>query len=218
MSAAFLSRHLIVAGAMLLGAGSALAAPMTFRMQPLGERCGAHCPQVIVADGDITERTPGDFAAFVGSQAANRAARGVILINSNGGRVGASISLGRMFRTAGAAVVVGRASPGGVVSGRCYSACVYALMGAKKRVIPKESRIGIHRMFAFEAAGWGPDDLGRTSQVYATPDLVARLSEYAAHMGVSPELVYAAERVSPDQVRVVTPQEIRRWRLGSDKF
>lgn len=220
MGLAVVSIALVATAGLVALAGVAAAAPMTFRLQPVGDSraCGGNCPQIIVAEGEITERTPSEFAAFVKSQSGNRQARGVILLNSHGGRVGASISLGRMFRAADAAVVVGRVSSQGVVSGRCYSACVYALIGARKRVIPKESRIGIHRMYAYESMASAPDDHGRTSQVYATPDLVERLSDYAASMGVSRDLVYAAERVSPERVRIVTPQEIRRWRLGVEKF
>ncbi|MFM9152903.1 MAG: hypothetical protein ACKOPC_04745, partial [Methylocystis sp.] len=36
-----------------------------------------------------------------------------------------------------------------MISGRCYSACVYALMGGSRRVIPPESRVGVHRMFNY---------------------------------------------------------------------
>ena len=220
MSLALSPKSALAAAWLALAAGAANAAPMTFRLQAVGDSraCGRACPQIIVADGEITERTPAEFAAFVKGQAANRTARGVILINSQGGRVGASVALGRMFRAADAAVIVGRIGPQGVVNGRCYSACVYALMGARKRVVPKESRVGIHRMFAYDAAGVAPDDLGRTTRVYATPDLVTRLGDYAAAMGVSRELVYAAERVSPERVRILTPQEVRRWRLGVEKF
>lgn len=191
---------------------------MTFRALPVGDRCGARCPQMIVAEGEITTRTPNDFVAFVRRQAQNPNARGVILLHSPGGRVGASMQLGKLFRGVGAAVIVGRAGSAGVTGGHCYSACVYALMGAKKRVIPKASRVGIHRMFAYEAQGAGPEDDSSYQRVYATPDLVARLSEYAGLMGVSRELVHTAERVTPDRLRIVTPKEMRRWKLGSDKF
>lgn len=213
-------RSIFLAAWLVFASAAADASPMTFRLQAVGDSpaCGRACPQIIVADGEITERTPDEFAAFVRSQSVNRNARGVIVINSHGGRVGASVALGRMFREAGTAVIVGRVGPEGVINGRCYSACVYALMGARKRVIPKESRVGIHRMYAYDPAGVGPDDVGRTRQVYAPPDLVTRLGEYAASMGVSRELVYAAESVSPERVRIITPQEIRRWRLGVEKF
>ena len=42
-----------------------------------------------------------------------------------------------------------------MTGGGCYSACVYALMGAEKRVIPHGSKVGIHRMFTYE---WERDD------------------------------------------------------------
>jgi len=209
-----------LAAAILLTPASALAAPMTFRTVAVvdSQKCGARCAQVIVAEGEITERTPEEFLAFVRSQRANRAMRGVVVLNSHGGRVMASMELGRVFRAAGVAVVVGRAAGGGLAAGRCYSACVYALMGARKRVIPDESRIGIHRMFAYERFGRDSEDGFAMTRVYATPDLVARLGDYAGMMGVSRELIYAAERVTPDRVRIVTPREIRRWRLGTNKF
>lgn len=219
MSFAFFSSRAAVALAAALACGSAAsAAPMTFRTMPVGDKCGARCPEMIIADGEITNRTPEEFIAFIRRQSSNPNARGVILLNSQGGRVGASMQLGKLFRTAGAAVIVARAGPQGTTAGRCYSACVYALMGAKKRVIPKTSKVGIHRMFAYEIGGAGPDDNSKYERVYATPDLVARLSDYAGVMGVSRELVHTAERVTPDQLRIITPQEIRRWKLGSDKF
>ncbi|MFN3888912.1 MAG: hypothetical protein ACK4MV_00845 [Beijerinckiaceae bacterium] len=191
---------------------------MTFRTIPVGEGCGARCPQMIVAEGEITAATPDRFVEFVRAQARNPNARGVILIHSAGGRVGAAMQLGKLFRQAGAAVIVGRVGPGGVVSGNCFSACVYALIGAKKRVIPKVSRIGIHRMVAFEAASPDPERINGYEAVHATPDLVKRLSDYAGSMGVSRELITTAERVGHDRLRIVTPAEIKRWKLGSERF
>ena len=197
---------------------AASAAPMTFRAVSVGERCGSRCPQMIIAEGEITASTPDRFVEFVRLQAHNPNARGVILIHSAGGRVGASMQLGKLFRQAGAAVIVGRAGPGGIAPGNCYSACVYALIGGKKRVIPKVSRLGVHRMVAFEASSPNPDNMNRYESVYATPDLVKTLSDYAGSMGVSRELITVAERVSHDRLRLITPAEIRRWKLGSDKF
>ena len=202
----------------LCGWTAAIAAPMTFRMMPVGDRCGSRCALMIVAEGEITTGTPDEFVAFVRRQSRNPNARGVILLHSQGGRVGASMQLGKLFRTAGAAVIVGRAGLAGIAPGSCYSACVYALIGAKKRVIPRSSRLGIHRMVAFDLGSRGPDDLSSFEAVYATPDLVKRLSDYAGSMGVSRELIHAAERVSHNRLRIVTPREIRRWKLGSEKF
>jgi hypothetical protein len=213
-----IAKVLALAFGAILGSWTAAHASMTFRMMPVGDRCGSRCPQMIVAEGEITSSTPDDFVRFVRRQDSNPNARGVVLLNSSGGRVGAAMQLGQMFRTAGAAVIVGRAGQTGVAPGYCYSACVYALIGAKKRVIPNSSRIGIHRMVAMERGGTHPDDVSAYQRVYATPDLVKRLSDYAGKMGVSRELIHTAERVSHERLRIVTPQEIRRWKLGSDKF
>ncbi len=173
---------------------------------------------MIVADGDITPGTPDRFLEFVQRQARDPNMRGVILINSPGGRVGASMQLGKYFRQAGVAVIVGRVGARGIAPGSCFSACVYALIGGKKRVIPKVSKVGVHRMVAFESGGRGADDMNRYEAVYATPDLVQRLSDYAGSMGVSREVISTAERTRHDQLRILTPQEIRRWKLGSESF
>lgn len=213
-----ITRLAIAAAALAACWSAAVAAPMTFRTMPVGDRCGARCPRMIVAEGEITTSTPAQFAEFVRRQSRDPNIRGVILLHSGGGRVGAAMQLGKLFREAGAAVIVGRVGPTGVAAGSCYSACVYALVGAKKRVIPTVSRVGVHRMVAFDAAGASFDDERRYAPVYATPDLVQRLSDYVGSMGVSRELISVAERVSHDRLRIVTPQEIRRWRLGSPKF
>ena len=52
---------------------------------------------------------------------------------------------------------------GAVYSGRCYSACVYALMGAATRVAPPQSRVGIHRMGREREAGAGSLETPATS-------------------------------------------------------
>ena len=123
-----------------------------------------------------------------------------------------------MLRRAGAAVVVARVERDGFKTARCYSACVYALMGARKRVVPSGSTVGIHRMFTFERFGGPSGEAPADSRIYAATDLVDRLGDYAGMMGVSRELIYTAEKVSPDRVHIVSPQELRRWKLGSEKF
>ena len=216
--AQWIQRSAVAAIGALAGCIAAQAAPMTFRTMPVGDGCGSRCSLMIVAEGEITPQTPDDFVAFVRLASRDPKARGVILLHSQGGRVGASMQLGKLFRSAGTAVIVGRAGRNGIAPGQCYSACVYALMGAKKRVIPQVSRVGVHRMVAYDTPGRGPEDMDRYQAVFATPDLVKRLSDYAGSMGVSRELILTAERVNHDRLRILTPQEIRRWKLGSEKF
>jgi hypothetical protein len=218
-------RGLVFAAAVAAAPFTAQAAEMTFRLIDFGDpaKCRSACPQVIAADGEIRSSTPQAFLDFIGSKIASGRLHSIVLINSQGGQVVASMELGRAFRTIGAAVIVARAPPGravtdgAVYSGRCYSACVYALMGAATRVAPPQSKVGIHRMFMFES-NRTPDTPAGLSRVYAAAPLVARLSDYAQAMGVSPELVWTAEKIDPDKIRVLSGTEMRRWKLAAPKL
>jgi hypothetical protein len=186
-------------------------ASMTFRSVNFDSNdCGANCPQVVVADGVIEAETPQAFADFARQEAKAPRLPSVIFMNSPGGNVVASMELGAEFRKLRAAVVVaGYASVGtrsGPISGQCLSACVYALMGATRRVAPPESRVGLHRMFLGPTGGG--DGL-------ADRAFVGRLAKYAARMGVNPALVWRAESLPPGVLHALTPQEIVRWRLAA---
>ncbi len=204
-------------------AGSAAATDMRFSLVGYGQGCGAKCPQVIAAEGEITAKTPQAFTDFVGAHIQSGQLHSIVLINSPGGRVVAAMEWGRALRKLGMAAVVAKVVPGAkkadlwVIPGRCYSACVYALMGAKKRVALPQSRVGIHRMFMYEAS-MSPDAREPRERVFAAEPLVARLSEYAQMMGVSTDLVRKAESINPDQIHIVSAAELRRWKLAGPKL
>ncbi|MBE7220688.1 MAG: hypothetical protein INR64_19645, partial [Caulobacteraceae bacterium] len=124
---------------------------MTFRLVALNGGSA-----IIAATGQITESTPDRFAAFMDDNPEVRGRRPVVLIDSPGGKVLASMQLGKLLRQVNASAVVAAAQPDGsggtvVTNAQCFSACVYALMGARKRIVPSSSQVGIHRMFAYEA-------------------------------------------------------------------
>jgi len=225
-SISFLFFGLVVAmlGCFVVPSG-AHAAEMSFRLVDFGRpaKCRQACPQVIAAEGEITSRTPKAFLDFLGAHLGSGRLHSIVLVHSQGGQVVASMELGQTFRKIGAAVVVARVPPGHAVtdgslqSGRCYSACVYALMGAVKRVAPPQSRVGIHRMFMFEA-NRSPDSTMGLSRVYADSPLVGRLGDYAEAMGINPELVWTAETIDPDKIRVLSGAEMRRWKLAVPKL
>jgi membrane-bound ClpP family serine protease len=187
------------------------AEPMTFRLVSAAgsTRCAGACVARIAAKGEITDSTPADFGAFLRSNSLPRGAGVLVFINSPGGKIAAAIELGKIFRRTGATVAVaGVAQDGGavrLVGGICCSACVYALMGAKKRIAPRQSVVGIHRMFAKDGASLRLDNGA----------FAAVLKRYSKMMGVSPDLIAAAERVTPDALRILTPAEMARWRLAS---
>ena len=148
----------ILALALALSAPLAVAQAMEFRAVPVGDgRCGERCPQVVAAEGEIDESTPNAFLSFVRGNVGGGNLHGIVLLDSRGGKVVASMELGRALRRLGMAVIVARpgaaySDNGELYSGRCYSACVYALMGGKRRVIPAQSRVGIHRMFNYSTS------------------------------------------------------------------
>lgn len=195
---------------------------MTFGAMTLGGNCSSDCPQIITAQGEIVESTPGAFLEFL-QHSGRTQPHTVVLLDSPGGRVVASMQLGSMLRQIGAAVIVARPAEqssrtGDLLAGRCYSACVYALMGGRKRVVPPQSRVGVHRMFNYEMT---PNPAGGEplrTRSYDSGHMRAKLMRYSHKMGVSDNLIAFAERTSADRLYVLSPADISRWRLGSGKF
>jgi hypothetical protein len=206
----------------------ALSAEMQFRLVPFGDPadCGQQCAQVIGVEGEIRNDTPKKFLQFVTAHLDDPRVRSIVFLHSQGGAVDASMRLGRMFRKTGVLAVVARIAPAepgqgpavNLPGGRCFSACVYALMGAKKRVVPPSSLVGIHRMFFYDDAAGGVSGKSSGKRTYGSPQFVARLADYASAMGVSRDLIYTAEKVDPDHIHIVTPKELRRWRLGGETY
>jgi len=149
--------------------------------------------------------------------------RTVVFLNSDGGYVVASMELGQIFRRIGAATVVARLSPSfrgssRFMTAKCLSACVYAFMGGVKRVSPPGSVLGIHRMFANQARGGGIFGDGPVERVYDNGSMASLLANYSSRMGVSRDLIRYAEHISSQNIHVITPAELARWRLASRGF
>lgn len=196
-------------------------AAMSFHVAPLESReCGRHCPDVIVADGVIEAETPLAFVNFLKSGSSDTRLRRIVFFNSRGGNVVASMVFGHILRGLRIAGVVGRfeaAGDPGPYVGECLSACVYALMGAVRRVAPPGSEVGLHRMSIVENEGTGLFG-SHSKRSFADPPMVAVLGRYARRMGVDPALVKKAESLPPDTVHVLTREEMRRWSLATSQF
>ena len=200
-------------------------APMSFHAVRIGDprSCGDGCPAVIAATGQITENTPNQFANFVQQSYGGGNLHAVVFIDSPGGRVLASMELGEEFRRLGAAAVVARVFPNGaggsvMTNAQCFSACVYAFMGASKRVVPPRSQIGIHRMFMVEE---GLDASGTAlvrRRRFDNGDVRSELMRYSSSMGVNPAIITEAEHISSDSLHILSRSEIRRYHLGVPKL
>ena len=194
---------------------------MTFRAVQIGRSslCGYTCPTIISATGQITQSTPSRFLDFIQQNYDRRNLHAVVFLDSPGGRVFASMEFGTLLRKVGAAAVVARVyadgNGGSVISNaQCFSACVYALMGARKRVIPGSSQVGIHRMFAYEDHFNMFGGVTARERRYDNGDMRSYLMRYSNEMGVSPALIAAAEHVPSDSLHILSRSEIQRWHLG----
>jgi hypothetical protein len=184
--------------------------PMTFSSMPAPTpQCGSHCPNVILAEGVIEPETPEAFREFVRREALSPEHPGLIYLDSPGGNVVASMELGDEFRRLRIAAIVAGFTGGGAVSGQCASACVYALMGAARRIAYPSSRVGLHRM------SMAPEFGGPEERRYADARLISIVARYASRMGVSPTIVWMAESLPPDSVRILTTTEMRRFGLAT---
>jgi hypothetical protein len=224
-SSTVLSGSLAIAIAFAVGLfapAAARADSMTFRVEPLESgQCGARCPHVIVADGVIEENTPQAFVDFLKSGNSDSQLRRIVFFNSPGGNVVASMVFGHILRELRVAGVVGRfvqGGYGGPYTGQCLSACVYAMMGAVKRVAPPGSEVALHRMSIVEneTGGWGGP--AHATRSFADAPMVAVLQRYARRMGVDPALVRAAESLPPDSVHILSRAEMRRWAFATGQL
>jgi hypothetical protein len=196
--------------------------PMSFHVASLDSRdCGRSCPEVIVADGVIEAETPEAFVDFLKSGSSDSKLRRIVFFNSRGGNVVASMVFGHILRQLRIAGIVGRFEAGrdpGPYVGECLSACVYALMGAVRRIAPPGSEIGLHRMSIIESEGGGFFGQSHVKRSFADPPMVAVLGRYARRMGVDPALVRTAESLPPDMVHVLSREEMRRWSMAKSQF
>jgi hypothetical protein len=227
-------------GIALLAGSTAASARMQFTAVPLADsRCGDSCPVVIQAEGRITREAANDFVAFAKSVSDSGRLLNMVMIHSPGGSVVGSMMLGATFRTLGTTVVVARVSRGGgwfsgpqidsrsgraipqgaVTNAICNSACVYAVMGGRKRVIPTDSRMGVHRMQSEESYGFDPVS-GRviTDRKTGSTQEVQALKRYSKFMGIDPRIIDLAESIPHEDIRVLSADQVRTFKLGVPKL
>ena len=201
-----------VAAAWLLsraaGGGRAGADDLSHRVSFDSTDCGADCPQVIVADGVIEAETPQAFRRFrqAGGAVAATARRhlhefaGRQRRRVDGARRGVSPAARSRSIVAGFAAGGDRAGP---VAGECLSACVYALMGATRRVAPPRAGSGC------TACRWREPTAAAAGARFADAGWSRLLARYAARMGVNPAIVWRAESLPPDALHICSRRRNR---------
>lgn len=159
------------------GAGSAAAAtkarpqklvseaPMRIRIvRSADSTCEPNCPEWIAAEGQIVAGTLGQFRKIVGQLGARRPP---VLIHSGGGLADEGIAIGRLLRSKGLDVGVGKTALAGCAAeprgcrGKaakepvrgsadagmavCASACAFVLAGGNRRFVRPPAFVGVHQ-------------------------------------------------------------------------
>jgi hypothetical protein len=201
------------------------ALPMQFELLQEGpvSVCGDKCRTFIAAVGAITKETLGDFSAFARSRDLTNA---TLVLDSSGGSVLGTLSLGRTLRRMSINTTVGKLTriatsndgPRATLSPRadCESMCAYLLLAGKQRFVPAEAQVLVHEIWLGDrredaaAANYSAEDL-----VIVQRD-IGRLAQYTIEMGGSIDLLETSLRIPPwEPMRRLLPTELRSMGLDT---
>ncbi|HLH90480.1 MAG TPA: hypothetical protein VKX28_18665 [Xanthobacteraceae bacterium] len=207
------------------------------------DACGPGCNQWIGADGAIDADAARRLRALLGRIGERKLP---IFFHSPGGSVEGALAIGRLMRARGLTAGVAWTVPQGCDAkqpreescdrlkrgGReltaelntettmCFSACVYAIVGAATREIAPGARLGIHSSsFTFgdedDSASARPSPRVMRETIEASYE---RLGRYFSEMGIDPDLVSAARAISNDKIRVLSRADIWRFKIDRRRF
>jgi hypothetical protein len=200
------------------------SAPMRFEWRREGpaETCGANCRVWISAVGYITADTPREFETFAKDPNVHGA---VLVLDSDGGSVLGTLTLGRAIRsldmitTIGRTTALARAGNGerrATLSpeGSCESMCAFLLLAGARRYVPPEAHVLVHQIWL------GKKRKQALESNYSAEDLnivqrdIGRLVQYTMEMGGSGELLETALRIPPwEPLYRLSADELRRMKL-----
>jgi hypothetical protein len=165
--------------------------------------CQPNCKGWVSAVGIVTADSPKAFDEFARGRQLGGA---TIVLDSSGGSVNDSITLGRRFRGLGASTTVGVSvvsqtpqgdRPSVVPEAYCESMCVFLLLSGKTRYVPEDAHVRVHQIWMGDRA----DDAKAAS--YTAQDLmiverdIGRLAKYTFDMGGAGDLLSLALSVPP---------------------
>ncbi len=176
--------------------------------------CKPDCRGWVSAVGIVTADSPRDFDEF--SRGRDLAGATVVL-DSSGGSVNDSITLGRRFRKLGMLTTVGISlrgddarRPDVTPEAYCESMCVFLLLAGKARYVPEAAHVRVHQIWMGDRA----DDAKAAS--YTAQDLsiverdIGRLAKYTFDMGGTGDLLSLSLSVPPwEDLHRLSPAELR---------
>ncbi|WP_454254962.1 hypothetical protein [Pseudomonas sp. Marseille-Q8238] len=150
--------------------------------------------------GKVSEEiAPGDYEVLLKSLRDHPGtfARKVILLDTIGGSAAEAMRMGRLLRETGFDTLVPS-------TGVCQGSCIYLLAAGHKRTV--RGHVGLHRPY-FPA--------GDSAQAQSTPSALRQNPvTYLRDMGMAPNLAPDMQAIPPQRMRVLTPQELARYRLN----
>lgn len=142
---------------------------------------------------------PGDADRIAGQLSEAAVTPALVRINSSGGSVTDALALGRRLRELGVATEVGRGQI-------CLSACPYLFAAGITR--SAEGQVGVHQHFFGEStilpASFAVEDIQRGQ---------SNVMAYLDEMGIDPLLMRPAMATPPDEIYILTPEELVEYRL-----
>jgi hypothetical protein len=178
--------------------------------------CQPNCRGWVTAVGIVTSDSPSEFEAFARGRDLEGA---TIVLDSSGGSVNDSITLGRRFRQLSMRTTVGisiqaHTSQGDramvLPEGYCESMCAYLLLAGKTRYVPQAAHVRVHQIWMGDRA----DDAQEAS--YSAQDLmiverdIGRLAKYTFDMGGAGDLLSLSLNVPPwEDLHELSQTELR---------
>ena len=178
--------------------------------------CQPNCRGWVSAVGIVTADSPRDFDEFARGRQLGGA---TIVLDSSGGSVNDSITLGRRWRTLGALTTVGISVESHTAQGDrasvapeayCESMCVFLLLSGKTRYVPETAHVRVHQIWMGDRA----DDAKAAS--YTAQDLmiverdIGRLAKYTFDMGGAGDLLALSLNVPPwEDLHELSREELR---------
>jgi hypothetical protein len=203
--------------------------------------CGAGCDEWIAAEGGFDIGSAQRLRTFM-----NQFSGPIppIYFQSPGGIQEEAIAIGRLMRERGVTAGVGRTLPFGCAPGKqgedrcltlkrsglplagelrstgasCSSACVYALLGARVRLVPPDARLGVHasrrvRVYPDGRVTRLPGD-DQTQLAQATSEL----KRYVEEMGIDIALIDTAFKTKFSDAYFLTRSEIVQFGIDTRTF
>lgn len=183
--------------------------PRNFDMEQWWRENCEYTPYQIFINGEINSDLESSIRTVVGfyvyrfrEQISRHEIGGWFIVDSIGGDVEAALRIGRMLRSVNASVAI-------PMRGRCYSSCVFLIVGAVERM--SLGQVGIHRPY-FGAVGRNVPAAEVRNRINAIDNLIER---YLQDMNVPVSLLHAMKSVRPEDIQILSDHDLQRFMLNS---